>query len=137
MTFLLATGKCFDDAVDYISMVVLHEPARAHGTDLILVHGIARIPDDNPEDAGVRFAHAWVEDRGVVLDAKLLDGERLYVVHVRDEYYARMRVEAATRYTVRQVWQQNRRTKTYGPWRPEYLALVKDPPPARPRRRRR
>lgn len=116
---ILPTHTCFDDALDYIERRVLAHPSIGFGTSLLLVHGICYRPDDVP------FAHGWVEDAGVVWDAGLIEGRRVWFAVNREEYYAKMRITDVTRYTMREVWVENTRSGNYGPWKPEYLALCR------------
>jgi len=118
VTDILPTYRCFDDALEFIELRVKETPALAHHDwAILLVHGIC------VGDNGTRYAHAWVEEAGKVWDAGLVDGQRLYYAVARAEYYEAKRVEAFTRYTLRDVVRENRRSGDYGPWKPEYRAL--------------
>jgi hypothetical protein len=122
------THKCFDEALEFCE-----ERARADAPgwqDLILVHGIVLVPDHQPADAegapGDPAAHAWVEAGDVVWDSgRLEDGRHVRFSVARAEYYAYWRVQHTTKYTMRAALTENRRTGTYGPWRPEYQALCR------------
>lgn len=139
MTTLLPTHHCFDDAAEYLDARVRAAPdPLVDLASLRLVHAVARFPIDQPE-AGKPFAHAWCEERitlggkprAVVWHAALLpNGVRVYLCSPRAHYYHELRVAATTRYTLRQVFEENQRSGTYGPWRPEYLALVRGATPA-------
>jgi len=117
MPELLPTGRCFDDAIEYLAARVKGDPALAHGKTLRLVHGLARAHDA----AGTVYAHAWCEDGEDCWDAALLEGRRVYYRVARVEYYAARQIEETTHYTVRQAARANRRTRSYGPWKPQYL----------------
>lgn len=134
---ILPTHRCFDDSIEYLESRVRADPKLAFGTDILLVHAIAKFPDDNPR-AGQQFAHAWVEEvvkikkvawqttaktMVVARHAGLLDGQRVYMATPADEYRARLRVESVTTYTCRQVAAENKKAGDFGPWKPEYLAL--------------
>ena len=126
MTLILPTQTCFDDAADYMNAVALGGD-RAELLRIRLVHGIIRFPDDQPE-GGKRAAHAWVEDGDAVIDAGLLDGQRVNVLWPRVEFYRQLRVEAATRYT---AYGFARLSTTacnghVGPWRADIRALVRE-----------
>jgi hypothetical protein len=124
------TGTCFDDSLDYLEQVLniealtpeqLAEVERDHR----IVHGIC------VGSAGVRYAHAWVEQRSrddrawLVWQAGVLDGERIYFGRDRADYLATDGVERCTRYTLRIAAELNRIYGTYGPWRAEYLELAR------------
>lgn len=64
---LYPTRTCFDDAIRFLEMRVTADPRLAFGTDLVLVHGIARVPDDQDpalcaDAPGSAYAHGWVEE---------------------------------------------------------------------------
>lgn len=118
MTDILPTYRCFDDALEFIELRVKETPTLAHHDwAILLVHGIC-VGDD-----GTRYAHAWVEEAGKVWDAGLVEGQRLYYAVARAEYYEAKRVEESTRYTLRDVVRENRRSGDYGPWKDAYRAL--------------
>lgn len=127
---ILPTHQCFDDALDLLAEFA---SSPWPPLDIVLVHGIARQPEDHPFDPGKRFAHAWVEVGGEVWDAGVLDDGRRVRFSVKcAEYYAHLRIEAPTRYTPEEAWLENVRSGMYGPWKPEYLALCRQPPEAHP-----
>ncbi len=119
MPTIFPTHTCFDDALEYLAARVAEDRRLARSHRLLLVHGLCLIPIGQPDEGQV-FAHAWVEDANSCWTMGLLDGERVIVVRARDEFYANLRVQCATRYTVRQAWRENRRSGTYGPWLPIY-----------------
>lgn len=118
------TGSCFDDALDFVEARVRQRPRLARTSDLLVCHGICIIPSGNPE-AGELYAHAWVEEGQVVWQGGILDGERIYFATQRDQFYIRLQVQDVTRYTLRQVWEENRRTRHFGPWESRYEALCR------------
>jgi hypothetical protein len=113
------THTCFDDALDFIVAVLQPHPAarQALAQELCLVHGICRAPDGQP------YAHAWVEHQGRCIFRGLLEGNAGYFAARQEAYYAELRVEEVTRYSVPEALAANRHTNTYGPWVPKYLAL--------------
>lgn len=123
---ILPTHTCFDDALDWIVGRLQQDGASVFDT-LFLVHGIQVIPGGQV-DADHLFAHAWVEDGAYCWDFGIIEGgdahgrKCAYAVEPV-EYYQTRQVQEATRYTVRQAFVQNRRSGTYGPWKPEYSAL--------------
>ena len=118
MTDILPTYRCFDDALELIELRVKEDPTiTRHDFTIILVHGIC-VGDD-----GTRYAHAWVEEAGMVWDAGILNGQRVYFSFARAEYYEAKHVEDSTRYTLRDIVRENRRSGNYGPWNPEYQTL--------------
>ena len=125
MAVILPTQTCFDDAAEYLNAVALGGD-RAELLRLRLVHGIIRFPDEQPE-GGKRAAHAWVEDGETVIDAGLLDGQRVNVLWPRVEFYRQLRVETATRYTAYELLEHHRLHGHVGPWRADIRALVREP----------
>jgi hypothetical protein len=137
VTTLYPTHHCFDDALDFIGERVKVDPGLV--LTLQLVHAIVLTPREQllpaPADvvlppADEPFAHAWVEETingvPVVWVSGLTaprDGARVFVAIPWVTFYATMRVQQATVYTCREACEENRRSGTYGPWRPEYRAL--------------
>lgn len=126
---LLPTRSCFNDSIEYLESLAYAAMAAGDRAlfdrpDLLLVHAIV---DPIDSDAG-RHAHAWIEDGDTVIQGNLLEGEKIYAVFDRAEFEAKMRIEACTKYTMREVLAENQKHVTYGPWRPEYLALCADAP---------
>jgi len=119
---ILPTYSCFNDAIEYIEGHARTNPSAA--LKLVLVHAIVLMPD-GPE-RGKPYAHAWVEDSELVWQAGVLDGQRVYFSCRADEYLPFMRVQAYTRYSVYELWQENKKSGHYGPWKPEYQALCKE-----------
>lgn len=127
------THSCFDDALDYIGHRVTENPGLAHGTTLRLVHGIAIVISDVADGLvhGEPFAHAWVEEdvadqaEPIVWQVGILDGARVLFAMPRSAFDRTLKIQASTAYTCREIWIENRRSGTYGPWRPEYLALCR------------
>jgi hypothetical protein len=114
------TGTCFNDALDYLELVVKETPRHAW-PDYKLAHGILLAPDGGP------YSHAWVEQRDAhVWHCGILNGVRGYGRIDRDEYYEEMCVQEVTRYTIEQAWQQNHISGHYGPWVERYRRLCKD-----------
>jgi hypothetical protein len=118
---IFPTQRCFDDALDFVVAVL-----RANPTDvpeltrsLKVVHGICLAPD------GQKYAHAWVEDdlKSQCIFRGIYQGEPQYFVVPKATYYAEMRVQERTRYSLRSAADHNKRFNTYGPWLPKYLAL--------------
>jgi hypothetical protein len=118
MKDVLPTHHCFDDALDFIAARLGRDASARH---LLLVHGIALAPAGQHE--GEPFAHAWVEEQGVVWDSGILDGVPVHYSVERDDFYASLRIQCFTRYTVREAWLENHRSGHYGPWKDEYRAL--------------
>jgi hypothetical protein len=122
MNTIRPTHHCFDDALDYIEMRVLGDPALARGETLIVVHAICLTPEG--PNAGEPFAHAWCEEGAAVWDAGILDGCRIFFQVERAEWYRKMRPVRTTKYTIREACEENYRTNHYGPWDPVYRALI-------------
>lgn len=117
MTDILPTHQCFDDAIDRLG-----ELAREGGQMPTLVHGICAADDGTP------YAHAWVENRGLVWDAGMLNGQRVSFAVPVLEYWSAKRVGRTWRYTVIEMLRANREHGTYGPWVPELIELCRDTP---------
>lgn len=122
MTTIHPTHTCFDDALDYCGERFKEGAPEAH--KLILVHAICLKPEGQP-GAGERFAHAWVEQGDECVDHGILDGERVRFTAERAEYYARLRPQDVTRYTMREAALMNIRHHTYGPWEERYSVLCR------------
>ena len=124
---LLPTNSCYDDALDYLESLA-RDPSTAwiiRRPDTFLVHGIALMPEQGTQPPGTPYAHAWVELADVVIDAGLLDGRRVWFRRPRADYYAHLRIQSVTRYSMPEALAENRRTGHYGPWKPEYRALLR------------
>lgn len=117
------TGTCFDDAVEWINARCEDQPFLATTRQMMLVHAIV-----TNNETGEEYAHAWVEDSGMCVFAGIKDGERGYFAVRPDEYIKASKARLITRYTCRQLLKLCRQTGSSGPWKPEYLALVKDAP---------
>lgn len=132
---ILPTHACFDDALDFFteldgvfarSIVDMHDQFR-------VVHGVCR-----GHARGTLYAHAWVEDENntdgtaeqppLVWQAgvRRVDGKRVWFGLPRDRFYELYGVQYRTRYTVPMCAELNRTHGTYGPWRPEYVALCQE-----------
>jgi hypothetical protein len=122
---ILPTGTCFDDAIEYLNEIALHGQ-RERLLTLKLVHGICLAPEGAQE--GTPFAHAWVEEAGVCVQAGLFSGEpqKVYYGVKRAEFYAKLRVQVATYYTAPEVVVHNRRTGHFGPWEHLYRDLCQE-----------
>lgn len=130
-TTIYPTGKCFDDALDYISERVKANPSELNRTRLLLVHAICVIPEGSP-NAGERFAHAWVEEvlseteRTAWQGGLLEDGLKVYFGAPVEQVYEFLKPSTVRVYTIAQAVQENIRTEHYGPWEPVFQALTKD-----------
>jgi hypothetical protein len=138
MTDIRPTNTCFDDALEYLEWVAMNRGlAELHQHEL--VHGICLMPPGSKDPEGTRFAHAWVE-RDVrpppnhaqlgpptreVLQAGFIEGKRAHFWMPREFFDRVMQPQEETHYTIEQAWEENRRSNTYGPWKPEYEALCK------------
>jgi hypothetical protein len=123
--YLYPTHHCFDDALDFIVAVLPNDPQLRH--TLRLVHGICLSPDGEP------YVHAWVEEGPRCISRGIRAGETIYYQAERADFYAELRVQERTRYTVQAALRQNRRHGTYGPWKARYLALCTPAHNAAPR----
>ena len=117
------THEAFDDALDYLAVLVEADRTLVDSGSLFLVHAIALVPDG--PNAGKPFSHAWVELGEKVCLGGLLDGVRVFYSVPLAEFYEKMRVQESTRYTVREAVAENYRTNHYGPWLEKYRALCR------------
>ncbi len=86
----------------------------------ILVHGICVMPIDG-EDRD--YSHAWVETKENCIDAKMFNGEKVYVEYTHEEFNRIFKVKSKTRYNMEQLLEENRKSGMYGPWKDEYKKL--------------
>jgi hypothetical protein len=114
------TGTCFDDAADYINGRFETDHTPGLERKLVLVHAICHNPD-----TGRDYAHAWVEEDGFAVYCGILNGERGWFAARVDDYIAAFKARDITRYSCRDLLANCRRSKSTGPWKPEYLALLK------------
>lgn len=121
------TGTCFDDALEFLCDVVTAMPGEVDR--FRLVHAICLMPETQ-DNAGERFAHAWVEEAGtadgvIAWSFGIWRGVRVRYAVGRDDKYAHLRPQDVTYYTAEEAWRENVAARHYGPWRPAYAALVK------------
>ena len=118
---ILPTMTCFNDAIEYIEQVAKEDRLRA--MRLVLVHAIVLMPDG--PDEGRQYAHAWVEEGALVWQGGIYLGQRVYFSCLASEYLPHMRVQDSTRYSLLELYIENRKSGHYGPWKPEYQALCR------------
>ena len=114
---ILPTHSCFDDALEYLEAICRAGAAPDAIKSHTIVHGVCRAPD------GEVFAHAWLEVGADVIQGGILDGERGYFTMSSAEFRKALPVVDETRYTVLEALEENRRTRTYGPWVERYREL--------------
>ena len=91
-----------------------------------VVHAICLAPEG--PTTGEPYAHAWVEiDRAFVVQAGMLDGVKDFFVCRRRDFYAQLRVQVSTVYTLYEVRSRNLETLHVGPWESAYRALCSRP----------
>lgn len=120
---IMPTSKCFDDAMEFLERRIYGDVDTAR--HLILVHAICLMPVDQA-NAGERFVHAWVEDGDWCWCAGILNGEPIIFAMTHADHYERLRPQEVTRYTLADIYIENQRSRNYGPWKAEYLALCKE-----------
>lgn len=112
MSQLRPTHYCFDDALEFFDLLDVEALRRSHA-EYRVVHAICELQ-------GQRFAHAWVEHRGLIWQAGLLEDDRRV-------YYAvatlPFKVVVERRYTILEALEHNQRTNNLGPWDPKIAAL--------------
>lgn len=127
------TGKCFDDALSFLELFRLDDPAIREDImrTVRIAHGICAVP------AGVAFAHAWVEER-VINDpdrprwpARVVwqgmrhqSGLPAYFAVDAEWFMQAYGVRERTLYTPRECAMWNLRTGHYGPWIARYRLLA-------------
>lgn len=113
------TGRCFDDALDYVARVVgtsddekvwLARVAAFQG-DLFLVHGLAHW-------AGTPYAHAWAEHDGSVMEGKFVGGHKVYMKQDKARFYKELKIGRHVRYSVKEADALNAQHNHFGPWEP-------------------
>jgi len=121
------THECFDDALGFMEKRVL-EALRAAAPPplhLILVHAICLMPAEQP-NAGKLFVHAWVEEDDLCWDAGIANGTfRIVYAVERQEFYAHLRPQHVTKYTMKEAYEENKKSGHHGPWKDEYLPLCR------------
>ena len=117
---LKPTGKCFDDALDFLEHMLKTEDRTAEIERYRLVHGIML------DDQGQPYSHAWVEYGEWVFHGCFLGGIRGYAQIAKVEYYPGMKVQETREYTIPEAWAENRRTGHYGPWEARFRDLCAD-----------
>lgn len=116
---LYPTGKCFDDALDYLEFLVKEDPSRAHTTEYQLAHGIL--------DSGeYLYSHAWIETKESVIDGRILNDEKVMAEYDKTGFYIEMKVVERTLYTVKEACELNYISGHYGPWIEKYRKLCRN-----------
>lgn len=113
------THTCFDDVVDYLNQIAYRGASREELLAYTVVHGILVMPD------GSRFAHAWLEHDGKILDGGIYQGERVWIEYSLTEFRGLHVVEDETRYTLPDAERLDDEFGP-GPWKPKYRALCSD-----------
>lgn len=120
------TGQCFDDVLDH-QAILMKEAANLAARQYIC-HGICLAPEGPHE--GEPFAHAWVEDpddqQTYQSGLMVQDDGRIVKVWYglrTDDFYAFLRVQERTRYTLLEALWKNWTTNHYGPWVEKYRLL--------------
>ena len=126
---ILPTGKCFDNALDHLTELLKENPDRRWNGEYTLLHGILKLEDGTP------YAHAWLETAEECLDFGIWDGDGVHKGSLcrftveKAEYYRERGVIECTRYSVQEVWKENRKYGTYGPWLQKYMDHTKNKKP--------
>lgn len=121
---LKPTGTCFDDTLDFLEQMSKLPDARLALPQLLLVHGICITPTTKDR----LFAHAWIEwpKYSMVLQGCIYKGKRRMFETPKVVFYAQLRPQKFTRYTIFEAAKLNEEHNNYGPWVDEYIALCKD-----------
>lgn len=131
---ILPTHTCFDDALEFFSLFFEPGHARAVVHTHRIVHGKLA-----GNDAGVPYAHAWVEHRaddfervfgsrprggGAVWQAGYIDGGRVWWALDMLDFYEGYSVREVHVYTLQEAIDEIIRLGHNGPWDTELHALV-------------
>lgn len=105
------THTCFDDALDFLNLMVLANRVKLE--EWRLVHALCRFE-------GQLYAHAWCERNGeTVMAAYVIDGKHTYVETDRAGHYEIFQPVEVWSYSVREAAGLNLRHGHFGPWEPE------------------
>lgn len=121
---LLPTGTCFDDALDYVSVLLKDAGCYTERKKILTTHYVCHGlvgPDDDP------IAHAWVEVGDDVWISGLWRGKQVFTSLPRSDYYASMGARDITRYTCQEVVDLNRKSNHFGPWEERYVERCRKP----------
>jgi hypothetical protein len=83
---------------------------------MILVHGVCVAN-------GKEYSHAWVEYDGHIYNAFMIFGQREWVQFTHSDFRQYFNPVEEYKYTLFQMSEENRRTKTFGPWVQKLLDL--------------
>lgn len=118
------THKCFDDAFEFIELLVKAHPDKIGDikANLLIVHAICLMPD------GRKYSHAWVEDiqENQCIFRGIIAGKSEWLSAPLPEYHAELKVHEFTRYTLKEACKKNLLTMTYGPWEEKYKQLTRN-----------
>lgn len=106
-------GDCFVVAAELVLGLRRHELLdflEHTGHEPVLVHGVPLGAGGEAE--GLRYAHAWVEIAGAVLDCS--NGQEALIPIPM--YYRAGRIERTVKYTVEAAREALLEQRTYGPW---------------------
>jgi hypothetical protein len=123
---LRPTGKCFDDALDWLWYQAkglgknsIHDAAKA--MDYKLVHGVCLAPVDRKP-----FAHAWIQKgKRTVINSSTLFGTKYFITWKRDEFEKTWGIQEKHYYSLPEALEMNHIQCSYGPWLPHLLNLCK------------
>lgn len=117
---VLPTHSCFDDALRFFALW----PNLVARNNALIVHGICI-----GSDAGVRYAHAWVEvddamHGRAVCQSGMLDGETFFMLVAVEDYYVKMNVHSAYKYSFVEAIVHTVNEGIAGPWEQELKELM-------------
>jgi hypothetical protein len=113
------THHCFDDALDYIDVLVKQDDSVLKSSDYYVVHGMCRMPDGRP------YVHAWVEHGDEAIGCGLVEGQKVYYVSSRSDFYKHFGTTEMNKYTIIEAARHNIRTGNYGPWEQHYKDSIR------------
>lgn len=120
---LSVTNTCFDDALDYFTELRNNGVPREVEAEHYIIHAICLDPATKQ-----RIAHAWVvhEPTQAAIFAMRVEGGpgKIYLPIKRETYEETFQPQFMTRYTLPHALLLNMLHDNFGPWEPEYRALV-------------
>ena len=121
---VLPTNTCFDDAMDFIMVLIRENKAE----DIYLCHGL--VTPDPKKNIGNKktYSHGWIYDEQTnsCMQWGILDGKKVGIRGDKGKFYADMGVHKITYYTPKQAMYYSWLYDFFGPWEPEYMKLCGD-----------
>lgn len=123
MMIIKPTRTCFDDAIELLVEICIHQKHMLR--KVRLVHAL--IEGNEPGAEGKTIAHGWLEYEGEVFFCGIIDGRKVQLAQDRREFYKRTKPKLLIRYTGREVADLNERTEHTGPWDDVFIPYTRNP----------